>query len=104
MPTREEFVEHLWQELINPLLRPSGLDNLIQNCRRDPEGAFADVGPIVERMLAAGISREDICRFQQFTAYEAVFQTLYAIGDPGVDGDDVFGLYEIMLTSPSAKP
>ncbi|TKR33660.1 hypothetical protein FCE95_05070 [Luteimonas gilva] len=28
------------------------------------------------------------------TAYEAVFGTLYALGDPGVDGDDVFGLYE----------
>lgn len=104
MPTREEFVEHLWQELINPLLEPSGLDNLIRNCRRDPEGAFADAGPIVERMLAAGVPREDICRLQQFTAYEAVFQTLYAIGDPGVDGNDVFGLYEDMLASPSAKP
>ena len=27
-------------------------------------------------------------------AYESVFGTLYAIGDPGVDGDDVLGLYE----------
>jgi hypothetical protein len=36
------------------------------------------------------------------TAYEAVFGTLYAIGDPGVDDNDVFGLYEDMATSPSA--
>ena len=33
------------------------------------------------------------------TAYEAVFSTLYAIGDPGVDGNDVFMLHEDLLSA-----
>ncbi|MFC5571561.1 hypothetical protein ACFPN1_15990 [Lysobacter yangpyeongensis] len=103
MPTREELTEHLWQEIINPLDDPSTLDNIIANCKRQPDASFADVGPAIERALAAGVSAKDLCLINRCTAYEAVFGTLYAIGDPGVDGNDVFGLYEILATSPSAR-
>ena len=103
MPTRESLVDHLWQEIINPLADPSTLDNIIANCKRQPDGAFAGVGRAIERALAAGVSREDLCLIYRSATYEAVFGTLYAIGDPGVDGDDVFGLYELMGTSPSAR-
>lgn len=103
MPTREAFVAHLWDTIINPLQEPQRLDNLIANCRRAPDSAFAAAGPAVERMLAAGIPREDIGLLMRSTAYEAVFGTLYALGDPGVDGDEVFGLYEDMGTSPRAR-
>ena len=102
MASREELVEHLWRELINPLADPSTLDNIVANCRRNPEGTFAEVGPAIERALAAGVSPEDLCLIQRCAAYEAVFGTLYAIGDPGVDDNDVFGLYEILGASPSS--
>lgn len=103
MPTREELVEHLWQEVINPLDDPSTLENIIANCRRQPDAGFADVGPAIERALAAGVPAQDLCLIHRSATYEAVFGTLYAIGDPGVDDNDVFGLYELMATSPSAK-
>lgn len=103
MPTREELISHLWREIINPLADPSTLDNIIANCRRDPGAAFAGVGPAIERALAAGVSAADICLINRSATYDAVFSTLYAIGDPGVDDNDVFGLYEILATSPSAK-
>ena len=103
MATREELVEHLWQEIINPPANPSTLDNIVANCKRDPDGAFSGVGPAIERALAAGVSPEDLCLIHRGATYEAVFGTLYAIGDPGVDNNDVFGLYESLLTSPSAK-
>lgn len=103
MPTREEFVEYLWKELINPLDQPSRLDNIIANCKRHPDDSFAEVGPAIERALAAGVSAEDLCLIIRSTTYEAVFGTLYAIGDPGVDGNEVFGLHELMATSQSAK-
>ena len=32
-------------------------------------------------------------------AYESVFVTLYALDDPGVDGDEVFMLHEELLTA-----
>lgn len=103
MPTREELIEHLWREIINPLDDPSTLDNIIANCKRQPDAAFAGVGPAIERALAAGVSAADICLINRSATYEAVFGTLYAIGDPGVDNDDVFGLYESLATSPGAK-
>jgi hypothetical protein len=103
MASREDLVEHLWQEIINPLADPSTLDNIIANCKRDPDGSFSGVGPAIERALAAGVSPEDLCLINRSVTYEAVFGTLYAIGDPGVDSNDVFGLYEILATSPSAK-
>ena len=103
MPTREELVEHLWQEVINPLDDPSTLDNIIANCRRQPDAGFAEVGPAIERALASGVSAQDLCLINRSATYEAVFGTLYAIGDPGVDDNDVFGLYELLATSPGAK-
>lgn len=102
MATREELVEHLWQTVINPLRDPAWMDNVIANCRRAPDDSFAAVGPAIERVLAAGVSPRDLCLITHLTAYEAVFGTLYALGDPGVDGDDVLGLYEDMATAPNA--
>jgi len=95
MATREEFLEHLWREVIEALSRDQGLDNIIANCKRFPDDAFGGTGPAIERMLAAGVSREDICLVMRCTAYEAVHGTLYALGDPGVDDDvDASALYE----------
>lgn len=102
MTTREELVEHLWQTVINPLREPQWLANVIANCRRAPDAGFGASGAAIERVLAAGVSPRDLCLINQLTAYEAVFGTLYALGDPGVDDNDVFGLYEEMATSPSA--
>jgi hypothetical protein len=46
-------------------------------------------------MLAAGVSRQDLCLVMRSTAYEAVHGTLYALSDPGVDDDvDASALYE----------
>lgn len=102
MATREELVEHLWQTVINPLREPQWMANVIANCRRAPDAGFGAVGPAIERVLAAGVSPQDLCLITRLTAYEAVFGTLYALGDPGVDDNNVFGLYEEMGTSPSA--
>lgn len=103
MPTREEFADHLWQTIINPLRDPVTLARIVEHCKRFPDTSFAEVGPAIERILAAGIAPEDLCLINSCTAYEAVFGTLYTLGDPGVDGDDVFGLYENMGTAPSAR-
>ena len=102
MATREELVEHLWQTVINPLRDPRWMENVIAHYRRAPDDGFAAVGPAIERALAAGVSPGDLCLIAQLNAYEAVFGTLYALGDPGVDDNDVFGLHEDMLTSSSA--
>lgn len=102
MATREQLVEHLWQTVIHPLRDPRWMENVIAHSRRAPGDVFAPIGPAIERALAAGVSPGDLCLIAQLNAYEAVFGTLYALGDPGVDDNDVSGLHEDMLTSPSA--
>ena len=102
MATRKELLQHLWNDVINANLRQDGLDNLVEHCKRNPNSPFADTGPAIERLLAAGASRRDLCLILRSTAYEAVFGTLYSLGDPGADGDDVFMLFEeLLMADPS---
>lgn len=97
MPTREDLLAHLWRSVIDANLDPAGPARVISHCKRHHDDPFADVGPALERVLAAGASLSDLCLIARGTAYEAVFATLYALGDPGVDGDDLLGLHESLL-------
>jgi hypothetical protein len=100
MTAREELLTRLWQEVININLRDASLDYIIANCKRDPMAPFGDTGAAIERILAAGASRRDLCLVMRCTAYEAAFGTLYALSDPGSDpDDDVSTLYEELLTA-----
>jgi hypothetical protein len=105
MATREDFLQHLWTDVINPVFRDAALDNIISNCKRNPAGPFRNTGPAIERMLAAGIARRDLSLVLRFATYEAVFATLYALGEPGLDQDeDASTLYEeLLMADPSGK-
>ncbi len=72
---------------------------MIRNSERLPDSAFAEIGPIVKRLLDLGASREDLSALLRFSAYEAVFSTLYALDDPGVDGDDFLMLHDSLLSA-----
>jgi hypothetical protein len=98
MVMREEYLEHLWTEVINSYGRDQGLDNIIANCKRFPTSAFGDMGAAIERLLAAGASRRDLRLIFRAIAYEAVFATLYSMSDPGLP-EDSMGLQEDLLTS-----
>ena len=105
MATREDFLRHLWTDVIDPVFRDAALDNIISNCKRDPAGPFGDTGPAIERMLAQGIARRDLSHVLRFVAYEAVFGTLYALSEPGLDrADDASTFYEeLLMADPSGK-
>jgi hypothetical protein len=97
--TQVGLLAHLWREVINSQLDASRLRDLVAESKRHPKAPFADTGPAVERLLALGASERDICLIRRDAAYGAVFNTLYSLGDPGVDGDDVFMLHESLLTA-----
>jgi hypothetical protein len=99
----EEFLTHLWTDVINAIMREGALENVVKNCRLAPEGAFGDTGPAIERLLATGASRSDLRLVLRAAAYEAVFGTLYALSDPGLDEPDAIGsLYgNLLMTDPS---
>jgi len=102
MATREELLEHLWRYVINANLDPAALHNRVARSQLRPDEPFADSGPALERLLAAGAQPSDIGLILRDAAYAATFATLYAIGDPGVDDDNVFMLFEeLLMADPS---
>ena len=99
MRTRRALLNHIWRSAINSNLDVSQLDGVVAEAYRRPDAPFADTGAATKRLLALGASREDICLLRRDAAYRAVFATLYALEDPGVDGNDVFMLHEDLLTA-----
>lgn len=74
----------------------------IQAYERDPQSPFADVGRAMKRMRVMGVSDSDIVAIGRGASYDAVFDVLYKLGDPGVD--DAECLFEELLTAdPSGR-
>ncbi|MCK6474596.1 MAG: hypothetical protein L6R28_22995 [Planctomycetes bacterium] len=104
MPTRQEFLSHIWTDCINSNLREGWLDVLVQGSTEKSSAPFGDAGSIVKRMLDSGVPHKDICRFAQFVAYETAYGVLYSLDDPGVDDGDVLMLHESLLSAdPSGR-
>jgi hypothetical protein len=61
MASREEFLQYLWSEVINPNLDPAALAQRIAHAKARPNDPFADSGPALERLLALGANPTDIC-------------------------------------------
>jgi hypothetical protein len=73
------------------------IDAAVEHSRQHPDAPFAEAGPALERLLAAGATREDICVVARLASYQASFQILYMLDDPGVDGDDSKMMHEELL-------
>ena len=99
MRTRDALLEHLWRNVINTNLDASDFEEAISFSTLRPNDPFADTGAAIKRLLALGASPDDICLLRRDSAYRAVFATLYALGDPGVNSDDVFMLHESLLSA-----
>jgi hypothetical protein len=104
MASRDEFLAQVWRDVINAPMSGQWVDNVLANSARRPNAPFADSGPALERLLAAGVDRRDLCLLTREARYEAVFQLLYMLDDPGVDGDDSKTMHEDLLgADPSGK-
>lgn len=104
MASREQFLRQLWDDVINPSMQERWIDNAVRASGRSPDSPFADVGTVLTRLLAAGAARRDLSVIARFAAYEAVFGTLYALSDPGVEGNDMEMLHESLLSAdPSGR-
>jgi hypothetical protein len=104
MPSREEFLRIVWDEVINPPMTGVWIDNAIAASKKDGNAPFADVGAALERILANGIDRRDLSLVARSAIYNAVFSLFYMLDDPGVDDGDVFMLHELLLgADPSGK-
>ncbi len=104
MATREHFLKLAWTDVINPPMSGAWIDNTISCAESQPNAPFADLGPALKRLLEGGANRRDLCLIARHASYEAVFQILYMLDDPGVDNDDNKMLHESLLAAdPSGK-
>src|SRR5215475_7682218 len=110
MTTRKELLQRLW-DCINRhviahyigriLVREDELDGIVQRAKQRPDEPFADAGAAIERILAAGAARRDLCLVVRYATYRGILDTLYEI-DPvgaGVDCKDLVGLSELLLSA-----
>jgi len=98
MATEEEFLNLVWED-INGAMKEHWIDNVIHHAKQHPDAPFADIGPVVERLLALGASRRDLCLLVRFAAYEEAFTLLYQLTDPGVEEDSIDSLHENLLAA-----
>lgn len=104
MSSRDEFLKHLWEESINPCMRETWIDTVIRESEASPNSPFADLGAVLKRLLALGATRRELSLIARHSASEAVFGTLYALSDPGVEDNDIEMLHESLLTAdPTGK-
>ena len=103
MATREEFLRLVWDDA-NMAMQEHWIENVIRASEKDPNAPFADLGPALKRLLALGASRRDLSLLVRHAAYEEAFTVLSLLSDPGVDGNDIEGLHESILSAdPSGK-
>ena len=102
MKSRNEFLQLLWSETINSAVDGPWVENCIRSYEQDSSGPFADVGLAMKRMRELGVSDADIAAVGRGASYEAVFDLLYKLSDPGVENSDL--LFEDLLTAdPSGR-
>ena len=104
MATREEFLRQAWDEVINAPMSGHWIERIIESSKAHPNAPFADLGPALERLIACGVDRRDLSLIARHAGYEAVFQILYMLDDPGVDDDNNLMMHEELLgADPSGK-
>jgi len=105
MATRDEFCEHLWANRINAYMQEDWVDREIAMSQRYPDAPFADIGPVLVRLMALGATRRELSIIARVGEYNGVFDTLFALdGHPGISHDDMRGLHEYILSAdPSGR-
>lgn len=100
LPSRDEFLALLWDEVINEPMSGAWIDNEISRSTKRPNDPFADIGPLLERLAKLGVSRRDLSLLHRYASYGAVFSTLYKLGDPGCMEPDML-FEELLMADPS---
>ena len=99
MASRGEFLAQVWTDIINAQMTEGWIENVVESSERRPNDPFADSGPALKRLLAAGVDRRDLCLLARHASYESAFRILYMLDDPGVDHDHNKMMHEELLTA-----
>lgn len=76
------FLRQMWQNVVREG-DTSWIETEITQAERRPRDPGASVGPILKRMIAAGVSREDIAEFARVMQWQTLAGIAYQIDDSG---------------------
>jgi hypothetical protein len=99
MASQDEFLENVWRKYINSYMEESWIDDELRMSERYPSAPFADLGPLLTKLLALGATRRDLSLFARAIAYGTAFGTLYSLEDPGIENNDLCSLHESILSA-----
>ena len=102
MKSRDEFLQLLWSETVNGVTNGYWIDNCIRAYESDANSPFADVARAMKRMRDIGVSDSDIIAIGRGASYDAVFDVLYKLGEPGVDDAECL-FEELLMADPSGR-
>ncbi|MBB3061408.1 hypothetical protein [Microbulbifer rhizosphaerae] len=77
------FLRQAWERVISED-DDSRIDANIDAAKQDPNAPYAGVGHAVDRILAAGVSREDIVDLVRGMQAELLFDFCYLLDDPAI--------------------
>ena len=99
MASRNEFLEHLWANRINSYMQEDWIDKEIAMSQRQPNAPFADIGPVLTRLMQLGATRRELSLIARVGEYNGIFDAFFALeGFPEVS-KDVRGIHEELLSS-----
>src|SRR5438067_2218330 len=102
MASRDQFLLQVWSEIINKPLSETWIDHALRKAANEPNAPFADLGPVIDRLMKQGSSRRDLSLICRAAAYEVVVGLLYMLEDPGVD-DGTMLFESLRGADPSGK-
>lgn len=83
MPTNEDYLDRLWNEVVNIDPKGKWIERGIEACRLLKKGNYAKCADALERLRGLG-SAEDLGRVSRESRYTACFELLCSIEDPGL--------------------
>jgi hypothetical protein len=98
MASRDEFLKHLWVNRINAYMQEDWIEKEIAMSQRYPNAPFADIGPVLARLLDLGATQRELSLIARCAEYNGVFDALHALnGHPQIEEKDHAGLAESLL-------
>jgi hypothetical protein len=91
MTSRDEILTQL---LLDAFIQEHWVDGVIRESEENPDAPFAELGPVLKRLLATGATRRDLSLVAREAAYDSVSSTFYTFSDFGMDDDNVEMLHE----------
>lgn len=79
------FLHQAWRKVVSKEGNAAYVESFRNHSgvnEREPGGA---IGPIIKRMLSAGVSPEDIAELLRITEWQSLFGFCYLLADPGID-------------------